>query len=218
MTHQTIPHQTITHHPTDLTLADFAAGHLDEGRALVVATHLAGCAACRQAVRSFECLRGVVLEDSPRELLAPDALQRAVAVVSSVEPLQAGSESHSSSATGPLSAYPLGRWRWIGRGIYWRSVSVPTGEGTRVFMLKGAPGTRLPHHTHTGIEWTAVLQGAFRHQQGRYGAGDFDEADDSAVHTPIIEDGEECICIVALRGQVRFKSLIGRAIQPFVRI
>jgi putative transcriptional regulator len=218
MTHQTMTHQTIIHHPTDLTLADFAAGHLDEGRALVVATHLVGCAACRKAARSFEYLRGVVLEDSPRESLAPDALQRALAAISSDGARPAGGESHSSGATGPLSAYPLGRWRWIGRSTYWRSVGVPAGQGTRVFMLRSAPGTRLPHHGHTGIEWTAVLQGAFRHQQGRYGAGDFDEADDSVVHTPIIEDGEECICIVALRGQVRFKSLIGRAIQPFVRI
>jgi putative transcriptional regulator len=209
---------TITHHPTDLTLADFAAGHLDEGRALVVATHLVGCAACRKAVRSFEYIRGIVLEDSPRELLATDALQRTLAAISSAEPPPVGGEDHSSGANGPWSAYPLGRWRWIGRGIHWRSVGVPTGQGTRVFMLRGAPGTRLPHHGHTGIEWTAVLQGAFRHQQGRYGAGDFDEADDSVVHTPTIEDGEECICVVALQGEVRFRSLIGRAIQPFVRI
>ena len=54
---------TIAHHPTDLTLAAFAAGTLDEGRALVVSTHLATCPTCRKAVRSFEHLRGVALQD-----------------------------------------------------------------------------------------------------------------------------------------------------------
>ena len=63
-----------------------------------------------------------------------------------------------------------------------------------------------------------MLQGAFSHQLGRYGAGDFDEADDTIEHRPVVEDGAECICLVALQGQIRLKSWIGRLIQPFIRI
>jgi putative transcriptional regulator len=63
-----------------------------------------------------------------------------------------------------------------------------------------------------------VLQGAFRHQNGRYGAGDFDEADESVDHLPVVEDGIECICLVTLQGHIRFKGWIGRLVQPFVRI
>lgn len=85
-------------------------------------------------------------------------------------------------------------------------------------MLKAAPGTRLPHHRHTDTEWTCVLQGAFRHGYGRYGPGDFDEADESMEHKPVIEDGEPCICLVALRGSIEFQGWAGRLLQPFVRI
>ena len=40
----------------------------------------------------------------------------------------------------------------------------------------------------------------------------------SIEHLPVVEDGVECICLVALQGQIRFKSWIGRLVQPFVRI
>jgi putative transcriptional regulator len=85
-------------------------------------------------------------------------------------------------------------------------------------MLKAAPGTTLPHHKHTGTEWTCIIQGAFRHEGGRYAEGDFDEADEDIEHTPVIEDGAECICLVALQGELRFQGWIGRMLQPFVRI
>ena len=210
---------TIAHHPTDMTLAAFAAGTLDEGRALVVSTHLSTCPACRRAVRSFEHLRGVALADGEGVPLRADALQHALAAVSSAEPRPAvAREEAREEWPGPLSSYPLGTWRRIGGGVQWRSVGVPAGEGTRVFMLKAAPGTRIPHHAHAGLEWTCVLQGAFSHQNGRYGPGDFDEADDSIDHLPVVEDGVECICLVALQGQIRFKGWIGRLVQPFVRI
>ena len=89
-------------------------------------------------------------------------------------------------------------------------------EGTRVFMLKAAPGTRIPHHEHAGIEWTCVLQGAFRHQHGRYGAGDFDEADEAVEHRPVVEDGAECMCLVGVAGPDPVQEL-DRATGPAVR-
>jgi putative transcriptional regulator len=204
---------TITHHPSDMTLAAFAAGTLDAGRALVVSTHLAACPACRRVARSFERVRGIALEDAAPLSLAPDALDRALREISADTTLPAG-----GGVRDPLSAYPLGDWRRIGAGLRWRSVGVPAERGTRVFMLKAAPGTRIPHHAHAGIEWTCVLQGAFRHQLGHYGAGDFDEADETVDHKPVVEEGVECICLVALQGQIQLKSWAGRLMQPFVRI
>ena len=208
---------TIVHHPSEVTLAAFAAGTLDEGHALVIGTHLFTCPACRSAVRSFEHLRGVALADGEGVALKADALSRTLAAIASAEPAPVPPRGGAQAEwAGPLSSYPLGQWRRIGGGVQWRSVGVPAGEGTRVFMLKAAPGTRIPHHAHAGLESTCVLQGAFSHQLGRYGPGDFDEADDTIDHLPVVEDGVECVCLVAVQGQIRFKSWIGRMVQPFV--
>src|ERR1700728_3028300 len=132
---------TITHHPSETTLAGFAAGTLGEGRALVVSTHLATCAACRSAVRSFERLRGVALEDAEPLAMDPAALQRALQEIASERP----PEMRRARESDPLAAYGLGDWRWIGRRLQFRAVGVPEADGTRVFMLQAAPGTKIPH-------------------------------------------------------------------------
>lgn len=209
---------TVKHHPSDATLAAFAAAVLDEGRSLVVATHLSTCSACRKASLAFESVGGAALEAAEPLAMSGNALARALDAISAESPAQAARRLANPDVPPTLSSYGLGSWRWIGPGIYWRPVDVPADQGTRVFMLRAAPGTVLPDHRHTGVEWTCILQGAFRHQHGRYGEGDFDEADESVEHHPVVEDGIECICLVAMQGDIRFKSWIGRAIQSFVRI
>jgi putative transcriptional regulator len=206
---------TIVHHPSDLTLADFATGTLDEARALVVSTHLARCPQCRNAVNDFERIAGVLLDAAEPSEMTAGALDRALAKLAESEVAPA---RPAASDNDTLSGYALGPWRWLGRGIQWRSVDVPSADAVRVFMLKAAPGTKLPRHRHTGTEWTCVFQGAFRHQLGRYGAGDFDEADMSVEHDPVVEQGEPCICLVALQGSIRLQGFLGRLLQPLAPI
>jgi putative transcriptional regulator len=209
---------TIMQHPSNATLAAFASGTLDEARALVVATHLSLCAQCREGVRAFEHVGGELLEATEPAAMTPGALERAMLRLGEPEPLRTSLPDAGRGLPAPLSQYQLGAWRWIGRRVQWRSVDVGSREGVRVFMLKAAPGTRLPRHKHTGTEWTCVLEGAFRHDLGRYGPGDFDEADETVEHNPVVEEGVACICLVALQGNIQLQSWMGRLIQPLIRL
>lgn len=207
----------IQHHPKDTTLAEFAAGTLNEARSLIVATHLTMCSHCRGLVRGLEHVGGTMLDETVPIPMAADAhgaLDRFRAdAASSAEAshIVASPELH-------LARYELGPWRWVGPGVYRRSVSVPDQDGTRAFMLKAAPGTRLPSHRHAGTELTCILEGAFIHQGGRFGAGDCDDAEGDVEHTPFIEHGADCVCLVAMQGTLRLNGLIGRLLQPFVRL
>jgi putative transcriptional regulator len=210
----------IKHHPSDTTLVAFAARTLDEGRGLVVAAHVSLCDRCRGAVRTFECFGGKFLDDIAPVPLSADALERAFERVQQPEEIliDAGRRRPDSNLPVPLSRYPLGSWRWIGRGVQWRPVDIASGSEVRVFMLRAAPGTRLPRHKHGGTEWTCVFEGAFRHDLGRYGPGDFDEADQTVEHNPVVEDDVACVCLVALQGNIELQSWIGRLIQPLIRL
>ena len=75
----------------------------------------------------------------------------------------------------------------------------------------------LPH-SHTGVEMTCVLVGAFRHDGGRFGPGDFDLGDEAIEHEPVVEARGECICLVAMQGRLQLNGFVGRLIQPFVRL
>ncbi|RAI41043.1 ChrR family anti-sigma-E factor [Rhodoplanes roseus] len=215
---------TVAHHPTEATLAAFAAGTLDEGRMLVVAAHLAACPDCRKTVRLLEATGGVMLDDLSPADLAADGLARAMAQIdrsdaAPVAPRRAEVIPGLLPAHQALLApYDMGPWRWVGPGVSWRQVDAPTLPGGRVFLLKAAAGTALPDHTHTGTELTCVLTGAFRHEHGRYGPGDVDEADDDVDHTPVVEAGSECICLVAMQGRLKLNGLLGKVLQPFVRL
>jgi putative transcriptional regulator len=215
---------TITHHPSDETLAAFASGSFDEARALVVAVHLSLCPQCRRAARAFAEVGGTMLDAVEPAAMGAGALERAVAKLDTPEvetasaTVGAPNDMDLRDLPAPLSHYEFGKWRRIGPGLQWRPVAVASDEGTRVFMLKGAPGTRLLRHKHTGTEWTCVLQGAFRYELGRYGPGDFDEVDDSVEHSPVVEDGVTCICLVALQGTIALQGWIGRLLQPLIRI
>jgi putative transcriptional regulator len=216
---------TAKHHPSDATLASYAAGILDEARGLVVATHLTLCAQCREAVHGFEQVGGAMLGEAEPAAMSPGALQRAMAALGPLDivapapaPAMIGGEGGAHDVPAPLSRYAMGPWRWIGRGVQWRSVDVASDDGVRVFMLKAAPGTKLPRHRHTGTEWTCVFDGAFSHQFGRYGAGDFDEADESVEHDPVVDAMMGCVCLVALQGNIELQGFFGRLLQPFVRI
>jgi putative transcriptional regulator len=65
---------------------------------------------------------------------------------------------------------------------------------------------------------TCVLTGAFTHEGGRFGPGDFDLGDETVDHQPIVDAGEACICLIAMQGGLRLNGIIGRLMQPFIRL
>jgi putative transcriptional regulator len=208
---------TITHHPNDETLAAFASGSLDEARSVVVAAHVALCARCRATMAALEQFGGAMIEQARPARLRPELLDAALSRIDTAA-LPALAPRMTLDYPEVLTPYDVGPWRWIGRGLYWRKADVPSSDDTRVFMLKAAPGSSMPHHGHSGTEWTCVLEGAFRHDLGRYGPGDFDEADASVEHTPFVERGAACVCLVALQGSLELRGWIGKLLQPLVRL
>jgi len=214
----------IKHHPSEETLVAFASGTLSEANSLVVATHMAHCGECRSATRDMQEVAGSLLDESETSTISSATRGAVMARLDELdvdvvaEPATTTLVTPVVSAMAPVSLYEGGKWQRVGLGVHRQFIDVPDADGTRVFMLKAAPGTRLPDHRHVGTEWTCVLQGSFIHDHGRFGAGDFDEADDSVDHKPFVEKGEECICLVALNGHVEMTGWLGRLIQPLVRI
>ncbi|MEP7029977.1 MAG: ChrR family anti-sigma-E factor [Pseudolabrys sp.] len=211
------------YHPKNTTLADFAAGMLDEGRSLVVASHLSMCGECREFVAMLEEAGGQMLAEIEPVAMADGAAARAVGLLTDEVAERRMGQRHPAAMPvwqpeqNTLLGYELGPWRWIAPGLHHRVVKVPAGD-TRVFMLKAAPGLKIPNHSHTGTELTCVLSGAFIHEGGRYAAGDIDDADQDDGHRPVIDDGEECVCLVAMQGQLQLTGMLGRLMQPFIRI
>jgi len=208
----------IRHHPEDELLLAYAAGRLETGMHLVLGSHLELCPVCRERVRALDVLGGVLLEDMEPSEMAGDALARTLARIEVTTPAQAGVLRVSAPPPLPpgaswprslahCSATP---WRWIAPGMRWSRVKVPQAPEANVFLLRIAAGKYLPVHTHTQQEATQILYGRFHDGRALFNPGDFDAADPSIHHQPVVQDGSECICLASLSGRLRFDSPIAR--------
>ena len=48
--------------------------------------------------------------------------------------------------------------------------------------------------------------------------GDLHREDETCTHQPIVDDGEECICLVAIEGKPKIKQTLLKALQPLLGV
>jgi putative transcriptional regulator len=211
---------SVTHHPSPELLAGFAAGALDAGEHLAIAVHASGCSTCRRLVRAVESIGGSTLEAIEPAAMKAGAFE---AVMAKLDPLPSHSHTPADSFADYelpeiLKHYRIGRRRWVAPGVSMRPIELPGPSRSRAFLLRSDPGTHMLEHTHTGVELTCVLRGSFSHEGGRFGPGDFDFGDETLDHQPTVGDGEPCLCLVAMTGDLHINGFFGRLISPFVRL
>lgn len=215
---------SIENHPTDSLLAAFAAGTLDHGQHIAIATHLVSCPQCRSFIRSMEQVGGAVLTSLPPAAMSNGALAAVEARLNEpVRPAAAKitptvSEAEVAGLPKFLRRYQFGNWKWIAPSVHLRRIMLPYPSDTRVFLVKSGPGTKMLEHAHTGFEMTCVLSGAFSHGGAHFGPGDFDLGDETVDHEPVVDSGQDCVCLVAMQGSLRLNGILGRIVQPFVRL
>lgn len=222
---------SVHHHPGEELLVAYAAGSLAEGLSVLIATHLALCPDCRRDVAQLEEVGGALIEDTVPTDLDGAALDRTLARLDEPAPAPSTAGSRPSTAADsaslllpePLRGY-LGTtdlesltWRRFGRG-YRQHELLRDGSGQVVHLLGIAPGTAMPHHGHGGEELTMVLQGGFSDETGHYLRGDVATMDESATHQPVADPGEQCLCIAVSSTPVQLTGLLGRLLQPFLRL
>ena len=222
---------SIRHHPSDETLLRHAAGGLPAGPAMVVATHLEGCPACRARVAAFAALGGQLIAEAEPEPMAPTGLVDVLARIDAREapagrgaappvaaPVRVPRRAVDIALPRALGRCDIGRWRWFGPGVRMSRVTLPEAPAARLTLLRVGPGRKLPEHGHSGLEFTQVIAGSFTDALGQYRPGDLSEMDGEVEHQPVVDRDGECICLAAFEGEMVLSGLLGRLMQPFVRL
>jgi len=99
-----------------------------------------------------------------------------------------------------------------------RQAILPTSKAATARLLHIPAGAAVPDHGHRGTELTLVLQGAFVDQVSRFGPGAIEIVNEDLNHTPVADIGADCICLAATDAPLRFRALMPRLAQPFLRI
>ena len=212
----------VTHSANDQLLMGYAAGILPEAFDLVMASHVALSDEARARLHSFEAVGGTVLDEQPIAEMETNALD---AVLSRIDGSAQETVAPATRSEGvfpkSLQDYVGGdadavKWRSIGLGV--KQCILPTQGDATARLLYIPAGAAVPDHGHQGMELTLVLQGAFRDEVDRFARGDLEIATEDLEHTPVADIVEDCICLAATDAPLKFKSIIPRVMQPFLKI
>jgi putative transcriptional regulator len=216
-----------THHPPEELLIDYASGAVSEAEAMMIDIHLGACRQCQRTAQAALAIGGALLDSIAPARLPRTLFDRTLRAIDALEPISA---SAPAAATLPafsdawpaplrrrLSASPLAAWRRLPAGF--RALRVPfKDESSRLWVMQ-APGGRGPlRHSHTADEWTVVLEGGFTDETGTYAAGDFVYMAPGDEHTMVAEPGEGCVCLLLMREQPRYLTLVGKLLAPLLRL
>jgi len=204
----------------DEWIVSYASGALSEAHALVVATHCHFHPELQNKIVEAEDIGGALMENSEPTKLSDHLFNELIKKIDDL-PVETPRPSNDNGLPGPLADY-LGKsldqlnWRMMGPGL--SQVRLWTGPNDeRLWLLKAKGGAKVPTHDHNGVEMTLVLQGSYHVGDECYRSGMLEIADDDTTnHTPMIDQGEDCICLVVTEAPIKIHSFIGRLVQPFI--
>lgn len=215
--------ETIKHHLTDALLMAYSAGTLPEAFSLTLAAHISMCDECRARLGAFDTVGGVLLEDCGNAEMERDSLEATLARITEAEdaPQPDLAPRRKGVLPGPIQDYVGGdldavRWKRVGMGV--KQALLPTAPDAMARLLFIPAGAAVPDHGHRGTELTLVLQGAFSDEVDQFGPGDIEIATEDLTHTPVADIGADCICLAVTDAPLRFRGIIPRLAQPFLRI
>ena len=204
----------------DALMLDYAAGTLGPARMLLVETHLRLQPSAMEGLSALDAAGGALLEDiDPAEVsaLPLPGLQSGAAGA----PAPAGGAHGAGARRGGKHADKMVEalalieaasrhpgnlsWRWRAPGL--RELKLPI-SGASLIRLQG--GKALAPHDHTAEEVTLVLRGGFSDKAGHYDVGDIAFADVGFDHSPLVPPGDDCVCLVAMEGALKFHGLLAR--------
>lgn len=225
MKHQTHRSHSITHHLSDEVLLDYTNGSLTLSMETLVACHLTVCPLCRKRSKLSDDVGGHLLtqqEPTATKISAADLLKRSRSLpsISVTKKVKEIGDQTVPRPLGRLLPAPLEKlsWKAVAPGVKKFALNdQPRREGA-FNLLRLEPGTALLEHSHNERELTYVVRGSYHDELGTFKAGDIADLDDEIEHRPVVGDEEICYALIATDAPVKYSSVFGKIIQPFVGI
>ncbi len=216
----------------DEWLAAYAAGQLSVGPSVMIAAHLDLCPEILPRLNKFEAVGGRLLDNlSPCENvgypLLGDLLNRIEHQEETFPDFRSEigtRQKEKNDGIFPRSIqkflgydFQQARWRFAGAGSMISHLWQDSNNG-RLWMFRSRAGTVTPIHTHSGKEWTLILQGGYSTIEGDYRPADLHQVDETHEHQPIMHAGEDCICLVFTEGPTIYSQLLPKMMQRYTGI
>jgi putative transcriptional regulator len=216
--------EKISNHPANELLAAYSAGSLPLSQALCIAAHLEHCRGCMHELQQLDRVGSELMQQlEPAPAAGDDRLKQDL--LARLDSLEAKKVEPAAEADSSIprclrkfvtDGYQNLRWKRVSRGI--QTVELcRDSNGARVELLKIRPGSSAVTHSHSGDEYTVILEGSFSDEHGLYRKGDFVVKTEHDSHTPVATLDRECICLAVSEGPIQLTGFFGRLLNPFIR-
>jgi len=216
---------SVSHHLSDETLLDYSTGSLPTSMETLVACHLTVCSHCRGRSQLSDDVGGQLLASQERvstKLSAAELLNqsRNMPAISVTKKVNKVGDSSVPRPLGRLLPGPIEslEWRTIAPGIKQFALNNQPRQEGAFKLLRLEPGSVLSPHTHNERELTFVVRGSYQDEVGHFKAGDIADLDSHVEHRPIVGDEEICYALIATDAPVKYTTVLGKIMQPFVGI
>ncbi len=212
--------EAIRRHPEAATLMSYAAGTLCEPLAAVVTAHLAMCGNCRHEVEDLELIGAGLLGAIAPAVGPTIRIPQRPLDCETLTDAPVVERRRTDHLPAPIAqVYGLSfdtiPWKRLGPGVWHHRLELSAGVEGDLRLLKIGPGREMPDHGHGGSELTLVLDGAYTDETGEYRRGDLQDADEDFEHRPVADKTVGCVCLIASERPARFKSIVGKLLQPW---
>ncbi|KZC21408.1 MULTISPECIES: ChrR family anti-sigma-E factor [Rhodanobacter] len=214
------------HHLDDTTLLSYSAGALPSALAVVASAHLERCAQCRESLHAADRIGGVLMQQQRVDAPTDDARVAMLARLDDEPPVEPVPPPFDLVEEADHDRLPGALQPWFGhslRALRWKRVAPGVQRirasgigGGNLMLLRIAPGSKLPLHSHGGSELTMILDGAYDDMLGHFGPGDVADLDGQINHQPVTSPGVPCICVAATDAPLVFSGWFARTLQPLL--
>ena len=217
-----------TRHPDTTWIDAYAAGELEELKAMMLSVHLNHCQQCRQLLANAEQRQAAATLEGDSGLAAPLPdldISAIVDWVCSSPPASATNTTapaldlHGRQISLPPALAGLqqrsGPWHRVMDHL-WRAPVTGHGLGYQIDFICMEPGGAIPAHSHKGREYTLVLEGSFSDEHGEYRPGDLLCCRGKQQHRPYSQHG--CVCLAVIDAPLHFVSGLARLLNPFSQL
>ncbi|MDA8708056.1 cupin domain-containing protein [Hellea sp.] len=208
-------------------IADYAAGKLSPAKHIMVACQSEISERVAQRVTFQELLAASMMEIGGSKALSPLFMGNALAALPEQNDNQPPDEPLYAKGLAPKSLrHALGhglkdlQWKSMVPGVAVHDVlgNRRTKDGDRLYLLKAKGGMKMPEHSHNGEEWTLILTGSYTIGDKQFKRGDLHIEDETETHSPHIDEGKDCICLVMTQGPLKMQGWLPRVVQRVVGI
>jgi anti-sigma factor ChrR (cupin superfamily) len=181
---------------TELVTA-LALGALPPAEIPAIRAHLDACLACRAEYDSLQAVVNV-LPSWPADTLEPTS--------SLWDRLTSRIGQRASPARSAVPAGLLGeeeQWKDVVPGLSYKILSVDSAQDRLSMLVRLAPGTDYPPHTHAGLEELHLLDGELWIDDRKLRPGDYNRAEAGSSDRRVwSETGCTCVLITSARDRL----------------